>query len=100
MPHKAKDVFHPFSLGPMGCIGKNLAYMEVRLLTALIVRRFDVRLAPGETGETLLMGTKDHVSFPYSAVFLFRGVCDANVCLMQFTLGLGKLELCFEPRKM
>ena len=62
MPYKDKDVFHPFSTGPMGCIGKNLAYMEIRLMTAQIIRQFDVRLAEGETGEKLLMGTKDHVS--------------------------------------
>ena len=71
-----KDAFGPFSTGPYGCIGKNLAYMEVRLLTAQLVRAFDVRLADGETGENLLLGTKDH-----------------------FTLGLGELRLCFERRK-
>ncbi|KAJ9611707.1 hypothetical protein H2200_004891 [Cladophialophora chaetospira] len=76
MPYKSQEVFHPFSIGPMGCIGKNLAYLEVRLVTAQIIRKFDVRLADGETGEKLLMGTKDH-----------------------FTLGLGELQLCFEPRK-
>jgi hypothetical protein len=62
MPYKGKDVFHPFSLGPMGCIGKNLAYMEVRLLTSNIIRKFDVSLAPGEDGHQLLMETHDHVS--------------------------------------
>ncbi|KIW89107.1 uncharacterized protein Z519_09959 [Cladophialophora bantiana CBS 173.52] len=72
-----KDAFAPFSAGPYNCIGKNLAYMEIRLLTANIIRKFDVRLAEGETGQDLLMGTKDH-----------------------FTLGLGPLRLCFEPRKL
>ncbi|KIY02863.1 uncharacterized protein Z520_01328 [Fonsecaea multimorphosa CBS 102226] len=72
-----KDAFGPFSSGPYNCIGKNLAYMEIRLLTTNIIRKFDVRLAEGETGEGLLMGTKDH-----------------------FTLGLGPLRLCFEPRKV
>ncbi|EXJ59969.1 hypothetical protein A1O7_04117 [Cladophialophora yegresii CBS 114405] len=62
MPYKNKEVFHPFSTGPMGCIGKNLAYMEVRLVTANIIRDFNVRLAEGETGEKLLKGTRDHVS--------------------------------------
>ena len=59
---KNKDAFAPFSIGPYGCIGKNLAYMEIRLLTTNIIRQFDVKLAEGETGEKLLMGTKDHVS--------------------------------------
>ncbi|SMR57319.1 unnamed protein product [Zymoseptoria tritici ST99CH_1E4] len=30
---KHKDAFAPFSMGPMGCIGKNLALMELRTLT-------------------------------------------------------------------
>lgn len=64
MPYKAKDVFHPFSTGPMGCIGKNLAYMEVRLLTANILRKFDVKLAEGEDGHKLLKETHDTVSLP------------------------------------
>ena len=71
-----KDAFVPFSTGPYGCIGKNLAYMEVRTLAVQLVRLFDVRLADGETGHSLLNGTKDH-----------------------FTLGLGELRLCFERRK-
>jgi cytochrome P450 len=76
MPYKDKDVWHPFSIGPMGCIGKNLAMMEVRLLTANILRKFDVKLADGEDGNELLYHTHDH-----------------------FTLGLGKCEMVFTPRK-
>ncbi|KAI1620861.1 putative P450 monooxygenase [Exophiala viscosa] len=68
--------FAPFSIGPYGCIGKNLAYLEIRMLAAQIVRLFDVRLADGETGEELLSGSKDH-----------------------FTVGLGALRMCFERRK-
>lgn len=30
---KHKDAFAPFSMGPFGCIGKNLALMELRTLT-------------------------------------------------------------------
>jgi len=71
MPYK--DVFSPFSTGPYSCIGKNLALMEIRLLTAQLVTRFDVRLADGETGAELLGESKDH-----------------------FTVGLGALRLCFD----
>ena len=53
--------------------GKNTGM--VRIFSGHI-RAFDVKLAPGETGENLLMHTKDH-----------------------FTLGLAPLRLCFEPRK-
>jgi len=73
---KHKDAFAPFSIGPYSCIGKNLALMEIRLMTAQLVRKFDVRLADGETSENLLMGSKDH-----------------------FTLGLGDLNLSFSRRE-
>ena len=67
-----KDAFSPFSMGPYGCIGKNLAYMQIRLLTAYLIMRFDVHLAPGEDGQDLLLRSADH-----------------------FTTGLAGLNLCF-----
>jgi Cytochrome P450 len=33
--------------GPTGCVGKNLALMELRVVTAAIVRHFTAELAPG-----------------------------------------------------
>jgi len=71
-----KDAFQPFSSGPFGCIGKNLAYMEVRTLTSRLVMDFDVSFAPQEDGTRLLMKTREH-----------------------FTLGLAPLELIFTKRK-
>ena len=38
----------PFSYGPRDCIGKNLAYSEMRLIVARTLYRFDVDLAPGQ----------------------------------------------------
>lgn len=34
-----KDASQPFSLGPRGCIGKHLSYMEMRLILATL-RKF------------------------------------------------------------
>ena len=34
-------------------MGKGLALMELRLVTAILVHRFDVAFAPGETGERI-----------------------------------------------
>ncbi|KAI1387748.1 cytochrome P450 [Hypoxylon trugodes] len=36
----------PFSAGPRNCIGRNLAYAEMRLILARILYRFDIELAP------------------------------------------------------
>lgn len=71
-----KEAFAPFSMGPFGCIGKNLAYMELRTLTARILLEYDFKLAPGEDGTRLLTKMKDH-----------------------FTVDMGSLDLVFTPLK-
>jgi cytochrome P450 len=35
----------PFSLGPRGCIGKDLSYMEMRLVVARMIWNFDLKNA-------------------------------------------------------
>ncbi|KAH8647387.1 putative cytochrome P450 [Xylariales sp. PMI_506] len=39
------DSLQPFSLGPRNCIGRNLAYAEMRLILARIIFDFDLKLA-------------------------------------------------------
>ena len=46
---QAKDGFFPFSFGPRGCIGKSLAYMEMRAVVAKTVWLYDMRLELGST---------------------------------------------------
>ncbi|KAI1389246.1 putative cytochrome P450 monooxygenase [Hypoxylon trugodes] len=41
------DAMQPFSVGPRNCIGKNLAYAEMRLILAKIIYNFDMRLDDG-----------------------------------------------------
>ncbi|KIM94728.1 hypothetical protein OIDMADRAFT_45651 [Oidiodendron maius Zn] len=42
-----KDAFQPFSVGPRSCIGRNLAYAEMRLIIARLIWNFDIQLAEG-----------------------------------------------------
>jgi cytochrome P450 len=39
--------YHPFSAGQRICLGNNFALFETHLLTAMLARRFKVRLEPG-----------------------------------------------------
>jgi cytochrome P450 len=39
-----RSAMQPFSMGPRNCIGKNLAYMEMRLILAKLLWNFDLEL--------------------------------------------------------
>ncbi|KUJ06806.1 cytochrome P450 [Mollisia scopiformis] len=54
-----KAVFIPFASGAYSCIGKQLALMELRVVTARLVTEFDIAFALGEEGKALLEETKD-----------------------------------------
>ena len=41
------SAFIPFSYGPANCAGRNLALLEMRVLVALLMQRFDIAFAPG-----------------------------------------------------
>lgn len=42
---QVKDAWRPFEKGPRGCLGLELAMMELRLLLVMVVRRFDFHIA-------------------------------------------------------
>lgn len=43
--------FLPFSIGQANCAGKNLAWMEMRMLVCLMVSRLDIRRDPSYNPE-------------------------------------------------
>ncbi|KAK1241885.1 hypothetical protein MKX07_007708 [Trichoderma sp. CBMAI-0711] len=45
-----KRIFTPFSVGPRVCIGKNLAYAEMRLILARLIWRYDIELVDESIG--------------------------------------------------
>ena len=47
--HKAQSAFCPFSVGPRGCIGKGVAYLELTVALARTLWLYDLRLV-GEKG--------------------------------------------------
>jgi len=42
-----KKAVWPFSLGPRGCIGRNLAQLEIRLIVARLLWNFDIEIVDG-----------------------------------------------------
>ncbi|PHH88684.1 hypothetical protein CDD83_7197 [Cordyceps sp. RAO-2017] len=45
-----REAFQPFSVGPRDCIGKKLAYSEMRLILARLIWQFDIELAQDSIG--------------------------------------------------
>jgi averantin hydroxylase len=48
-----RAVLQPFAVGPRNCIGRNLAYAEMRLILAKVLFNFDLELDEGKTGQWL-----------------------------------------------
>ncbi|KAH7311409.1 putative cytochrome P450 [Stachybotrys elegans] len=72
---KEKAGYAPFSTGPYGCIGRPLALMQLRLVIADCITKFDIGYPKGHDGSGFIDNVKD-----------------------RFTWGLAELILCFRPR--
>ena len=46
-----RGVLQPFSMGTRNCIGRNLAYAEMRLILAKVLFHFDLELDSAATGD-------------------------------------------------
>jgi len=56
---RAHAAFCPFSIGPRGCVGRALAYVEMTVAVARLLWALDVRRAPGSrVGEDASGGTR------------------------------------------
>ncbi|KAL4999791.1 cytochrome P450 [Aspergillus recurvatus] len=65
-----EEAFFSFLLGRYGCVGKQLALMEMRLVIARIALEFDLAFAPGDTGEAFDRGAKDTFTFTVGPLML------------------------------
>ncbi|TFK75098.1 cytochrome P450 [Pluteus cervinus] len=70
------DAFIPFSLGPSGCVGKTLAWMEMRMVTCLLFHNFEMELEKG-----------------YDVNAWHLDICD------YFVMKKGKLPIKLSPRR-
>ncbi|TGJ85791.1 hypothetical protein E0Z10_g3011 [Xylaria hypoxylon] len=63
------DAMQPFSVGPRNCIGRNLAYAEMRLILAKLVYNFDMSLA--EDSRNWLRGQKAYTVWDKPALNVY-----------------------------
>ncbi|GAB1205257.1 hypothetical protein APSETT445_003930 [Aspergillus pseudonomiae] len=72
---KNRSAFIPFGSGPYSCVGKRLAWMELRRVIAVILHSYDVALAPGQSAKAFWEGQMDTftlVTPPLELVFTER----------------------------
>ena len=66
---RAKDAFSAFSIGPVGCVGKNLAYAELMLTMARVLYALDIKPAaetvPEAPPKSYLKGYPLHTKHEY-----------------------------------
>ncbi|WP_239576530.1 cytochrome P450 [Archangium primigenium] len=51
------QAYHPFAAGPRICLGNNFSLLETHVMTAMLARRFKMRLKPGHVPQFDLFGT-------------------------------------------
>lgn len=65
----ARSAFSAFSIGPVGCVGKNLAYLELMVTMARVVWTLDIKDVTDATlnipGEKYLSKYEDHAKNEY-----------------------------------
>ncbi|OGE47023.1 hypothetical protein PENARI_c074G06439 [Penicillium arizonense] len=67
---KDRSVFIPFNTGPWACVGRRLALMELRRVTAELLLRYDISFAPDKPNETFLEDGKDMFTLAAAPLFL------------------------------
>ncbi|WQF84543.1 Putative cytochrome P450 [Colletotrichum destructivum] len=75
-----RDGFQPFTVGPMNCIGRNLAYAEMRLILARLIWNFDMTLTEDSKGW-----------YERNQVYLLWEKGPVNVVLVPRDLGSGQV---------
>jgi len=70
------DAFIPFSFGPSNCVGKNFAWMEMRMVVCSILQKFDIKFQEGFVPRLYADSVTDY-----------------------FVMGKGRLPVVLTPRK-
>ena len=59
----------PFGAGPRGCIGGNYAMLQILMILSVLLRKYDFRLAPGQTIEArpmVILRPKDGIRMTFT----------------------------------
>ncbi|KAI1326662.1 cytochrome P450 [Xylariaceae sp. FL0255] len=60
---KDKAGYAPFSHGARYCLGKAMAYAELRLVTAILLKNYDISFTPGYDEQTMWRDMRDQVTY-------------------------------------
>jgi cytochrome P450 len=61
--------FLPFGAGPRGCIGGNYAMLQILMILSVLLRKYDLRLAPGQAIEArplVILRPKDGIRMTFT----------------------------------
>jgi cytochrome P450 len=73
----------PFGAGPRGCIGGNYATLQILMILSSLLRKYDLRLAPGQTIEArpmVILRPKDGIRMTFTEA-IAQGVSRLSDCL-------------------
>jgi cytochrome P450 len=73
----------PFGAGPRGCIGGNYATLQILMILSVLLRKYDLQLAPGQTIEArpmVILRPKDGIRMTFTEA-ITQGVSRLSDCL-------------------
>lgn len=65
-----REAWMPFSFGPTMCIGKYLAYQEIRIVVSLLMQKLDFELAKGWDHSSWERELRDHTTMATGALMV------------------------------
>ena len=78
-----KGAWRPFEFGPRNCIGQELANLEMKVVLALLLRRFDFRIAYDEWDRTHIKKGPRHVAGERAYQAINGGPSDGMPCRVE-----------------
>ena len=98
---KANEKLHtpfaylPFGAGPRGCIGGNYAMLQILMILSVLLRKYDLRLTPGQTIEArpmVILRPKHGIRMTFT-----EGSCAMSASDHLWQESIDKAACCTDP---